>query len=133
MVPGPVLRLQGSRQVSTKIVNDNDIDDIIHWRGLFVPSEVDGAMEEGSPMVSARGGSKVYTFTPKPTETRWYPSHDIAGKDLRRSTYAGLYGFLIVEPASDPGRYDKEVLLAAHHWDGGWVSTQNIRKGPQPR
>src|SRR5262249_23162692 len=75
MVPGPVLRLQEGRQVSINIVNDTDIDDIIHWHGLFVPSEVDGAIEEGSPMVPARGGSKVYTFTPEPTGTRWYHSH----------------------------------------------------------
>jgi hypothetical protein len=42
-VPGPVLRLQENRQVSIRIVNDTDIDDIIHWHGLFVPPEVDGA------------------------------------------------------------------------------------------
>src|SRR6516165_10538871 len=89
-------------------------------------------MEEGSPMVPAHGGSKLYTFTPKPTGTRWYHSHDVAGKDLTRSMYAGLYGFLIVEPTNDPGRYDKEVLLAAHHWAGQWVSMQDIRKGPPP-
>ena len=131
-VPGPVLRLKEGRQVSINIVNDTDIDDIIHWHGLFVPSEVDGAMEEGSPMVPAHGGSKVYTFTPKPTGTRWYHSHDVAGKDLTRSMYAGLYGFLIIEPTKDPGRYDQEVLLAAHHWEGRWVSMQDIRKGPPP-
>jgi len=129
MVPGPILRLKEDRQVNIKIINDTDIDDIIHWHGLFVPSEVDGAMEEGSPMVPAHGCSKVYTFTPKPTGTRWY---NVAGTDLTRSTYAGLYGFLIVEPASDPGRYDQEVLLAAHHWEGRWVSMQDMRKGPPP-
>jgi hypothetical protein len=29
---------------------------------------------------------------------------------------SGMYGFLVVQPAGDPGRYDREVLLAAHHW-----------------
>ena len=43
-----------------------------------------------------------------------------------------MYGFLIVEPANDPGRYDQEVLLAAHHWEGSWVSMQDIRTGPPP-
>jgi hypothetical protein len=43
--------------------------------------------------------------------------------DLNRSTYSGEFGFLIVEPAAgDPGRYDREVILAAHHWEGSWVS-----------
>jgi FtsP/CotA-like multicopper oxidase with cupredoxin domain len=120
-VPGPVLRLREGRQVSIDIRNDSDIDDIVHWHGLYLPSEADGAMEEGSPMVE-RGGTRRYTFTAKPTGTRWYHSHNVAGIDLTRSLYAGLYGFLIVEPASDPGRYDQEVLLAAHHWEGSWVS-----------
>ena len=53
--------------------------------------------------------------------------------DLNKSTYTGEFGFLIVEPAGgDPGGYDREVLLAAHHWDGHWVSMQDIKKGPPP-
>jgi FtsP/CotA-like multicopper oxidase with cupredoxin domain len=131
MVPGRILRLRESRQVSIDIRNDSDIDDIIHWHGLYLPAEADGAMEEGSPMVE-RGGTRRYTFTANPSGTRWYHSHNMAGTDLTRSLYAGLYGFLIVEPASDPGRYDQEVLLAAHHWEGSWVSMQDIRRGPPP-
>jgi FtsP/CotA-like multicopper oxidase with cupredoxin domain len=131
MVPGPVLRLREGRQVTIDIRNDTDIDDIIHWHGLYVPSEADGAMEEGSPMVQ-RGGTQRYTFAPKPLGTRWYHSHNMAGTDLSRSLYSGMYGFLIVEPANEPGRYDQEVLLAAHHWEGSWVSMQDIRKGPPP-
>jgi FtsP/CotA-like multicopper oxidase with cupredoxin domain len=130
-VPGPALRLREGRQVNIDIRNDTDVDDIIHWHGLYVPSVADGAMEEGSPMVE-RGGTQRYTFAAKPTGTRWYHSHDVAGKDLTRSLYSGMYGFLIVEPANDPGRYDQEVLLAAHHWEGSWVSMQDIRKGPPP-
>jgi FtsP/CotA-like multicopper oxidase with cupredoxin domain len=67
-VPGPVLRLREGRQVSIDIHNDSDIDDIVHWHGLYLPSEADGAMEEGSPMVE-RGGTRRYTFTAKPTGT----------------------------------------------------------------
>jgi FtsP/CotA-like multicopper oxidase with cupredoxin domain len=131
IVPGPVLRLREGRQVSIDIRNDTDVDDIVHWHGLFLPSEADGAMEEGSPMVE-RVGARRYTFTAKPIGTRWYHSHNMAGTDLTRSLYSGMYGFLIVEPSIDPGRYDQEVLLAAHHWEGTWVSMQDIRKGPPP-
>jgi FtsP/CotA-like multicopper oxidase with cupredoxin domain len=130
-VPGPVLRLREGRQVNIDIRNDTDVDDIIHWHGLYLPATVDGAMEEGSPMVE-RGGTQRYTFTAKPAGTRWYHSHDVAGNDLTRSLYSGMYGFLIVEPANNPGRYDQEVLLAAHHWEGSWVSMQDIRRGPPP-
>jgi FtsP/CotA-like multicopper oxidase with cupredoxin domain len=131
-VPGPILRLREGRQVSVDIRNDTDVDDIIHWHGLYVPSAADGAMEEGSPMVRRGGGTRRYTFAAKPAGSRWYHSHDMAGKDLTRSLYSGMYGFLIVEPVNDPGRYDREVLLAAHHWEGSWVSMQDIRTGPPP-
>jgi FtsP/CotA-like multicopper oxidase with cupredoxin domain len=50
-VPGPVLRLREGHQTSIDIRNETDIDDIVHWHGLYVPSQADGAMEEGSPMV----------------------------------------------------------------------------------
>ena len=57
----------------------------------------------------------------------------MAGKDLTRSTYSGEFGFLIIEPATGaPGDYDREVLLAAHHWEGKWVSMQDLHKGPPP-
>jgi FtsP/CotA-like multicopper oxidase with cupredoxin domain len=57
----------------------------------------------------------------------------MAMTDLTRSTYSGEFGFLIIEPAAgEPGRYDREVLLAARRWEGEWVSMQDIRKGPPP-
>ena len=77
-VPGPVLRLREGRQVSIDIRNDTDVDDIVHWHGLYLPAQADGAMEEGSPMVT-RGGMQRYTFTARPAGTRWYHSHDVAG------------------------------------------------------
>ena len=46
--------------------------------------------------------------------------------------FGDVSDFLIVEPMNDPGRYDQEVLLAAHHWEGSWVSMQDIRRGPPP-
>jgi FtsP/CotA-like multicopper oxidase with cupredoxin domain len=131
VVPGPVLRLREGREVNIDVTNNTDIEDIVHWHGLHLPAVADGAMEEGSPMVQ-RGATQRYSFAAKPAGTRWYHSHDVAGKDLTRSLYSGMYGFLIVQPANDPGRYDREILLAAHHWEGRWVSMQDIRKGPPP-
>ena len=131
MVPGPVLRLREGRQVSIDIHNDTNIADIIHWHGLYVPSR--RGRGDGGGLADGRGGAIArYTFVPKPPGTRWYHSHDVAGTDLARSLYSGMYGFLIIEPANDPGRYDQEVLLAAHHWDARWVSLQDIRRGPPP-
>ena len=131
-VPGPVLRLREGKPVAINVINDAGYPDLVHWHGLYLPAVQDGAMEEGSPMI-APGQSLLYSFTPKPSGTRWYHSHAMAGTDLTRSTYSGEFGFLIVEPAAgEPGRYDREVLLAAHLWEGEWVSMQDLRKGPPP-
>ncbi len=131
-VPGPVLRLREGRQVTINVINEAGYSDIVHWHGLYLPAVQDGATEEGSPIIPA-GQSHLYSFTPKPGGTRWYHSHTMAMTDLTRSTYSGEFGFLIVEPAAgDPGRYDREVLLAARLWEGKWVSMQDLRKGPPP-
>jgi len=131
-VPGPVLRLREGSPVTINVINDAGYPDIVHWHGLYLPAVQDGAIEEGSPIIPV-GQSHLYSFTPKPAGTRWYHSHAMAMTDLTRSTYSGEFGFLIVEPvAGDPGRYDREVLLAARRWEGHWVSMQDLRKGPPP-
>jgi FtsP/CotA-like multicopper oxidase with cupredoxin domain len=131
-VPGPPLRLKEGTPVTIEVVNDSGYPNLIHWHGLFVPPLQDGAVEEGSPIIPP-GESLLYSFTPKPAGTRWYHSHAMAMTDLNRSTYSGEFGFLIIDPAAgDPGRYDREVMLAAHHWEGFWVSMQDVHKGPPP-
>jgi FtsP/CotA-like multicopper oxidase with cupredoxin domain len=131
-VPGPALRLREGMPVKINVINESGYPNLIHWHGLYLPSVQDGAAEEGSPIIQS-GPSHVYAFTPKPAGTRWYHSHAMAMTDLTKSTYSGEFGFFIVEPgAGDSGRYDREVLLAAHHWEGSWVSMQDMRKGPPP-
>ena len=90
---------------------------MVHWHGLFLPSEVDGAMEEGTPMI-APGGHARYTFTPDPAGFRWYHTHTFAGNDLHKGQYTGQHGFLMIEPRDNPARYDQEIFLALHDWDG---------------
>ncbi len=114
--PGPVLRLREGQLVTVDVFNETKISELVHWHGLFVPSNVDGSEEEGTPMVPA-GGMRRYSFVPRPSGTRWYHSHVHAGRDTKRATYTGQFGFLYVEPKEEPGRYDAEVFLALHGWD----------------
>ncbi|HUP02440.1 MAG TPA: multicopper oxidase domain-containing protein, partial [Bryobacteraceae bacterium] len=115
-VPGPVLRLPEGRAVTVDVINETSDPELVHWHGLFTPVDADGSAEEGTPMVPARG-QRRYTFTPRPSGTRWYHSHVYAGKNLRRSTYTGQYGVMILEPRDNPARYDQEIVLALHGWD----------------
>src|SRR5271165_4367606 len=114
--PGPVLRLREGQPVTVDVFNDTKIPELTHWHGLFVPSEVDGSEEEGTPMVPP-GGVRRYSFVPRPSGTRWYHSHVHAGRDMKRATYTGQFGFLYIEPKAEPGQYDAEVFLALHGWD----------------
>jgi FtsP/CotA-like multicopper oxidase with cupredoxin domain len=115
-VPGPLLRMSEGKPVIIDVFNDTEDAEIVHWHGLQIPSAVDGAMEEGTPMLPARGSGR-YAFTPAPSGTRWYHTHVTSGRNLKRGTYTGQFGFLYVEPKSEPGSYDREVFLALKEWD----------------
>jgi FtsP/CotA-like multicopper oxidase with cupredoxin domain len=77
---------------------------------------VDGSAEEGTPAVPAHGRRR-YTFTPRPAGTRWYHTHAMAERNLRRGLYTGQFGFLVVAGNNNPGSYDQEVFLALHEWE----------------
>src|ERR1700735_3153119 len=114
--PGPVLRLREGQTVTIDVHNDTPVPELVHWHGLFVPSEVDGAAEEGTPFVPPHG-SRRYTFVPRPAGTRWYHTHVAAGRNLKRSTYTGQFGILCVEPAHEAGQDDAEGFLPLHGWE----------------
>jgi len=106
--PGPVLRMREGKPVTVDVVNETDVPELVHWHGLFIRG-CDGSEEEGTPMVrpmappvpvcaAARGNALV--------------SHPYDGRhDLHRGTYTGQFGFVFIESANNPGRYDQEVFL----------------------
>ena len=130
-IPGPLIRLREGRSATIRVINNSTVPDLVHWHGLKIPSLVDGAMEEGTPMILP-GQSATYTFTPRPAGTRWYHTHATAKDDLRLSLYGGQYGFLYVEAAHNPGRYDQEIFIVMHQWEPSFVSMQDLHPGPPP-
>src|SRR5450432_4499204 len=114
--PGPRLRMKEGVPVTVNVVNDTDVPEYVHFHGLLIPSDVDGSEEEGTPVVPPQG-SRRYQFTPTPAGTRWYHTHTMSMDDLHRGSYTGMFGFLIVEGASNPGRFDQEHYLALRDWE----------------
>ena len=53
--PGPVLRMKEGKPVTVDIINDTDTPELVHWHGMLIPPDVDGAAEEGSPFVPPHG------------------------------------------------------------------------------
>ena len=116
-VPGPLLRARRGRPLTVDVWNDSKEEDLVHWHGFHIPSEVDGAYEEGTPGVPPNGGHRRYEFVPEPAGTQWYHSHTSAGRNLKKSTYTGQFGLFVVEDADDRGAYDQEVPILLHEWE----------------
>ena len=114
--PGPRLRMKEGVPVTVKVVNNTDVPELVHFHGLLIPSDVDGAEEEGTPMVPPHG-SRSYKFTPTPAGTRWYHTHTMSMEDLHRGSFTGMFGFLIVEGSNNPGNFDQEHYLALRDWE----------------
>jgi FtsP/CotA-like multicopper oxidase with cupredoxin domain len=108
--PGPLLRFKEGRRVVVDIHNDTDTPELVHWHGQMIPSTVDGAAEEGTPVVPPHSMRRI-AFLPKPVGLRFYHTHVVAGGDLARGTYSGQAGAVYIEPKDDPGAYDREVFL----------------------
>ena len=115
-VPGPLIRWPEGKPITIDVLNRTSIPEIVHWHGLWIPSEQDGAMEEGSPMI-APGGRQRYSFTPRPSGLRWYHTHTYAGHDLKRGLFTGQFGCFYIEPKNEPGAFDQEVFLTLHDWN----------------
>jgi FtsP/CotA-like multicopper oxidase with cupredoxin domain len=119
--PGPVIRMKEGKPVTINVTNDTDTPELVHWHGFLIPSDVDGAEEEGTPFVPPRQdgkpGARTYKFTPTPSGSRWYHSHAMSMSDLHKGTYTGQFGFVYIDPASNPGNYDQEFFLALRDWE----------------
>ena len=115
-VPGPVIRLKEGVPVTVDLFNDTDTPELVHWHGMIVPVEVDGADEEKSMAVGPHEHLR-YRLTPNPAGSRWVHSHVMAMGDLNRGTYTGQFAFVYVEPKNNPGSYDHEIFLATKEWE----------------
>lgn len=108
--PGPLLRFKEGQRVTIDIHNHTDRPEQVHWHGQFVPVDVDGAAEEGTPFVPSHGSRRI-SFTPGPSGLRFYHTHVRAGADLSAGQYSGLVGPVYIEPKHNPGAYDREIFL----------------------
>jgi FtsP/CotA-like multicopper oxidase with cupredoxin domain len=114
--PGPLLRLKEGEQAIVDIFNDTDAPEQFHWHGQWVPVEVDGAAEEGTPFIPAHGMRRI-VFTPRPAGFRFYHTHIRAGANLSAGQYSGQVGPVYIEPKHEPGNYDREIFLVLKEFE----------------
>lgn len=114
-VPGPLIRFREGVPATVEMFNETPVSELVHWHGFQIPADLDGAEEEGSSEVPARGRLR-YRLTPYPSGARYVHTHAMAMSNLNGGTFTGQFGFVWIEPRNNPGRYDQEVFLATHEW-----------------
>ena len=114
--PGPLLRFHEGQAVTVDIQNNTDHPEFLHWHGQKIPTDVDGAGEEGSRVMPPHGMIRE-TFTPGPSGFRFYHMHVRAGADLSRGQYSGQVGPVYIEPKSSPGAYEQEIFLVLKEFE----------------
>jgi FtsP/CotA-like multicopper oxidase with cupredoxin domain len=114
--PGSLIRLHEGIPVTVDLFNETDTSELVHWHGQIIPAGVDGAAEEKSLEVPARGHLR-YQLTPQPAGARFVHSHTMSMDNLNRGTYTGQFALVYIEPKNNPGQFDQEVFLATHEFE----------------
>jgi len=123
-IPGPEVRVREGEIIRVVLKNYLPEGTTIHWHGVPVPVAMDGVPEVTQKAVMP-GQTFVYEFEARPAGSYIYHSH------VNYQLDQGLYGALIIEPAHQQDRYDREYTLLLEDWvmrDGGGVA--NTRRRP---
>lgn len=89
--PGPLLNFTEGEDVAVTVRNDTPEVTSVHWHGLLVPGDMDGAPGFNGFAGIAPGSTFTYPFKVRQHGT-WYHSHSGLHEQ------AGLYGPIVVAP-----------------------------------
>ncbi|MGI8586281.1 MAG: multicopper oxidase family protein [Chloroflexia bacterium] len=129
-VPGPLIRVTEGDRVRIVVRNDLPEPTTIHWHGLQLPNDQDGAGSMTQQPI-APGTVYTYSFTvPATPGTFFYHTH----VDADRQQALGLYAPLIIDAAAPTDRYDVEYTVMLQEWmvSGGQTYPAMDMAGRQP-
>ncbi|MCB2186492.1 MAG: multicopper oxidase domain-containing protein [Deltaproteobacteria bacterium] len=110
-MPGPTLECTQGDRIRVILKNELPEPTSIHWHGLEVPNDMDGAGGTTEP-VTPPGGTRVYEFTLHQVGTYMYHT----GFNMMKQDGLGLGGFLVIHPAEPPAQkidHDVAIMLQA--------------------
>lgn len=112
-IPGPRLELTEGDHVRINFHNALPESTTVHWHGLIIPNEMDGAAKVTQPPVPP-GGSYSYEYTIGQHGTFFYHSHDHPD----RQQALGLYGALIIRPKNpaEEVKSDLDYTIQLQEW-----------------
>ncbi|HEX8568857.1 MAG TPA: copper resistance system multicopper oxidase [Caulobacteraceae bacterium] len=105
-IPGPVLRWREGEDVTIRVTNRMRVPSSLHWHGLILPPDQDGAPGFSGFKSIPPGGSFTYRFPIQQAGTYWYHSHDGTQEQ------GGLYGPIVIEPKGGPkAQADRDYVV----------------------
>jgi FtsP/CotA-like multicopper oxidase with cupredoxin domain len=106
VLPGPLLRARLGDRVIVHFKNSLPEATTIHWHGLRVPNDMDGAPGASQAPIEP-GATFRYEFTLRDSGTYWYHPHLNSSAQVGR----GLYGPIVVEDPNEPQGLGDELVL----------------------
>jgi FtsP/CotA-like multicopper oxidase with cupredoxin domain len=104
-VPGPTIEAHVGDTLVVHFRNELPEATTIHWHGVRVPHEMDGAPHAQDPVPP--GGTFEYRFELSDEGTFWYHPHANEPEQMER----GLYGAIVVRGDDEPSVDDESVVL----------------------
>ncbi len=105
-MPGPTIEATQGDRVRVILKNELPEPTSIHWHGLEVPNEMDGAAGVTQPPVPP-GGTFVYEFALHQVGTYMYHT----GFNMMKQDGMGLGGFVVIHPKKTRLRIDKDFAI----------------------
>ena len=106
MLPGPYIRATVGDTVIVHFRNSLPDETTIHWHGVRVPNNMDGA--PGFTQAPIKPGAEFrYEFVVRDAGTYWYHPH----VDSSAQVGWGLYGPIVVEDPHDPRAFGDDLVL----------------------
>lgn len=103
-LPGPLLELTAGDRLVVHFRNELPDATTIHWHGLRIPADQDGAPHEGQPAIEP-GETFDYDFVVPDAGTYWYHPH----VDSAAQVGFGLYGGIVVRPGPSSPEEPEEL------------------------
>ena len=110
-VPGPTIEVTEGDRIRVVLINELPEPTSIHWHGLEVPNDQDGAGGVTEPPTPP-GGRHIYEFTLYQNGTFMYHT----GFNVMKQDALGLGGFLIVHPKEEQVKPEKEFAIMLQEW-----------------
>ena len=110
-VPGPTIEVREGDRIRVILKNELPEPTSIHWHGVELPNEQDGAggITEAPTLP---GGTHLYEFTLYQSGTFMYHT----GFNVMKQDALGLGGLLVVHPKHEQAKPDKEFAIMLQEW-----------------